>query len=370
MKRSEYDVVVIGAGQAGLALGYYLRRTSLDWVILDNQEQPGGAWTRTWDSLRLFSPARWSSLPGRLMDGREDEYPSRDDALAYLAWYEDHYALPVRRPVHVNGVTRLHPHAEETEPPDTDARFRYRLETTEGPVLARALISATGTWSHPVQPTPPGYERFKGEQLHSAHYDNQSRFANKRVAIVGGGNSAAQILAELSKVADTLWCTLEAPTYLPDDVDGRYLFDQATIRYRAQKEGRTPPPPASLGDIVMVPSVKDARSRGVLVHTPMFDAMTETGLRWSDGREVAVDAVIWATGYRAALSHLAGLDLFDSQGRIPTDGTRATRDARLWLVGYGGWTGYASATIIGVGRTARATVAEVDGALTTPPTSP
>lgn len=356
MTQSQYDVVVIGAGQAGLALGYYLRRTSLRWTILDDQDRPGGAWTRTWDSLRLFSPARWSSLPGRLMEGREDEYPTRDDALAYLAWYEGHYDLPVRRPVHVETVSR------------TD--LGYRLDTNEGPILTRALVSATGTWSHPVQPRPPGYATFSGEQLHSAHYDNPSRFTGKRVAIVGGGNSAAQILAELSKVADTLWCTLEPPAYLPDDVDGRYLFDQATIRYRAQKEGRTPPPPASLGDIVMVPSVRDARERGVLVRAPMFDAMTESGLRWADGRDEAVDAVIWATGFKASLDHLGGLDVFDAEGRIPTEGTRAQRDDHLWLVGYGGWTGYASATIIGVGRTARATVAEVESTLASPPVDP
>ena len=92
----DFDVVVIGGGQAGLAMGYYLRRTPLRWAILDAQEAPGGAWLHTWRSLRLFSPARFSSLPGWMFPGG-DAYPSRDDAIGYLAQYEQRYALPVRR---------------------------------------------------------------------------------------------------------------------------------------------------------------------------------------------------------------------------------------------------------------------------------
>src|SRR4051812_16568740 len=102
----ETDVVVIGAGQSALALGFYLRRSGLAYVLLDDQRQPGGAWTRTWESLRLFSPAQWSSLPGWLMPRTEDEYPTRSDVIAYLTEYERRYELPIIRPVHVEAVTR------------------------------------------------------------------------------------------------------------------------------------------------------------------------------------------------------------------------------------------------------------------------
>ena len=93
--------VVIGGGQAGLAVGYYLRRAKAEYIVLDDQPEPGGSWTRTWDSLRLFSPARWSSLPGWLMPGSDSEYPTREETLAYLREYERRYEVPVRRPVHV-----------------------------------------------------------------------------------------------------------------------------------------------------------------------------------------------------------------------------------------------------------------------------
>jgi hypothetical protein len=113
----------------------------------------------------------------------------------------------------------------------------------------------------------------------------------------------------------------------------------------------------------MVPSVKEARARGVLHSVRPFSTFTPDGVRWSDGRETIVDAVIWCTGFRPALDQLAPLDIVEANGHITVRGTRAVREPRLWLVGYGEWTGFASATILGVGRTARATVTEIDAVL-------
>lgn len=341
----ERDVVVIGAGQAGLAVGYYLRRTTLSHVLLDAEDGPGGAWRHTWPSLTLFSPARWSSLPGWLLPRGEGEYPTRDELLAYMAAYEARYALPVERPVRVHAVSR-------------DGE-RLRVATDAGDWLARAVVSATGSWANPVIPEVPDIERYRGTVLHSAHYPGPAPFAKQRVVVVGGGNSGAQIAAELEEVASVTWATREPPTFLPDHVDGRYLFDQATARYTALQEGRTPDPPRSLGDVVAVAPVRAARARGGLRAVPMFTRFTAHGVVWPDGRETAEDAVIWATGFRAALAHLAPLGLVDAAGRIAVQGTRAVAEPRLWLVGYGEWTGFASATIIGVGRTARGTVEEV-----------
>lgn len=343
------DVIVIGGGQAGLALGFYLRRTQLSWTILDEQERAGGAWTRTWDSLRLFSPARFSSLPGWIMPGGADAYPSRDEALAYLAEYGARYGLHVERPVRVDAVHR--------------EGGRFRIDTDCGGWTADAVVSATGTLASPILPEIPGRDAFRGVQVHSADYRRPEDFAGKRVLVVGGGNSGAQVLAEVSRVADVAWVTLTEPRFLPDHVDGRYLFDQATEIYRAGKEGRPPPPPADLGDVVMVLPVREARERGVLHAVRPFARMTEQGVVWPDGREERVDAVIWCTGFRPALDHLRPLGVVEADGRVRVEGTRSAREPRLWLVGYGQWTGFASATLIAVGRTARATVDEVVAAL-------
>lgn len=345
----ELDVVVIGGGQAGLAVGYYLRRTGLSWAILDAQDRPGGAWPRAWPSLRLFSPARYSSLPGWLFPAG-DEHPTREQTIDYLAQYEVRYELHVRRPVRVVAVHR-----------DGEG---FRVESDAGEWRARAVVSATGTWAEPVIPGYPGRETFRGVQIHSSVYESPDGFAGKRVLVVGGGNSGAQILAEMSKVADTTWVTMSPPTFLPDHVDGRYLFEYETAVFRAKQQGREPPPPeGALGDIVMVAPVVEARERGVLVAVQPFERFTETGVVWPDGREERIDAVIWCTGFRAALEHLRPLGVMDGQGRIAVQGTRCVREPMLWLVGYGDWTGFASATLIGVGRSARQTVREIEAAV-------
>ena len=110
--RENWDIVVIGAGQAGLAVGYYLRRTSWSWTVLDGEVGPGAAWRHGWDSLRLFSPAQWSSLPGRPMPAGADGMPSRDNVLDYFAAYEARYTLPIQRPVRVQAEHRQAPVGE------------------------------------------------------------------------------------------------------------------------------------------------------------------------------------------------------------------------------------------------------------------
>lgn len=344
------QVVVIGGGQSGLATGYFLRRTGLDFVIFDAGTGPGGAWPHGWDSLRLFSPAQWSSLPGWPMPPVAAGYPDRDHVVDYLAEYEERYRLPVRRPVSVQAV--------EAGPDGLLVR------TDRGTWTADAVVAATGTWSKPFIPDYPGAGRFQGRQIHSAHYRMPEEFAGQRVLVVGGGNSGAQVLAELSKVADATWVTPTAPVFLPDDVDGRVLFERATARWKASQEGREPDVPAGgLGDIVMVPPVREARGRDVLHSVPPFERFEADGVVWGDGGRTRVDAVIWCTGFRPALDCLASLGVLEADCRIAVLGARAVRQQRLWLVGYGDWTGAASATLAGVTRAARTAVTEIQEAL-------
>jgi putative flavoprotein involved in K+ transport len=342
------DVIVVGGGQSALAVCYYLRRTLLSYRVLDDGATAGGAWTSTWQSLRLFSPAQWSSLPGRLMPGGTGYYPHRDEALAYLADYEQRYDVPIERPVRVTGVAR-----------DTTGDARLVVTTSRGTWRANAVVSATGTWSTPNVPNIPGRNAFGGTVIHSAQYRSPDAFADRRVVVVGGGNSGAQIVADLFEHAQVTWATRSPPLFLPDEIDGRYLFGEETARYRALTSGASAPPPRTLGEIVVVESVRRARERGALVAVPMFTRFTEDGVEWPDGRRTREDAVILATGFRPALDHLAPLRLTAPNGRIAVRGTRAVREPRLWLLGYGDWTGYASATLIGVGRSARTTVEEM-----------
>lgn len=348
-----FDVVVIGGGQAALSVAYFLRRTSRSFVLLDAEEAAGGAWRHGWPSLRLFSPAQVSSLSGWPMPGTSGGFPPRDHVIDYLQRYEARYQIPVSRPVWVDAVER--------------AGDRLRVRSADRSWLARTVVSATGTWRAPFTPAYSGHEQFEGRQVHSAEYSGPAPFAGQRVLVVGGGNSGAQILAEVSTVAETVWVTDRPPRFLHDDVDGGVLFHWASERWKAQQEGRPAAvPEGGLSDIVMVPPVVDARARGVLVAREPFNQFTASGVRWADGTLQDIDAVLWCTGFRPALSHLASLGIV-SDGRVAVRGTRAVEEERLWLVGYGEWTGYASATLIGVGRTARSTVEEVDSVLSTAP---
>lgn len=324
-------------------------------VILDAAATAGGAWPNMWDGLRLFSPSSFSSLPGRMMPAWNDAelgYPPRDHVVGYLTSYEDRYDLAVLRPYRVETVTRA----------DDNPHGRLLVDAGELTVAARAVVSATGTWDRPFWPSYPGMAEFTGRQLHTADYRTPEEFTGQRVVVVGGGNSAAQVLAEVSTVADTTWVTARPPRFLPDDVDGRALFATARARITALEEGRDHRGVAGLGDIVMVAAVKDARARGALTAQPMFTSLTRTGVAWADGTEQRCDAVIWCTGFRPALRHLRPLGLRAQHGHVTVggpSGTQAVAEPRLFLVGYGDWTGPASATLAGVGPSARDTAAAV-----------
>ncbi|SJZ76431.1 putative flavoprotein involved in K+ transport [Marinactinospora thermotolerans DSM 45154] len=272
-----HDVVVVGGGQAGLAVGYFLRRAGLDYVILDAEDAPGGSWRHYWESLRLFSPAEHSVLPGWWMPRQEGrDYPDADHVARYLAAYERRYALAVRRPVRVRAVR---------------AREEWlTVETDTATWRARRVVSATGTWRAPFVPAYPGRAEFGGLQLHTVGYRRAADFRGQRVLVVGGGNSAAQILADVSRVAETVWATRRPPRLLPDDVDGRVLFDAATERVRGNGAGGV------VGHIVVVPEVGEARARGVLRAEPMFDRLTRSGALWPDGTHRDFDAVTGVPG--------------------------------------------------------------------------
>ncbi|MFJ8546021.1 ArsO family NAD(P)H-dependent flavin-containing monooxygenase [Streptomyces sp. NPDC093586] len=344
------DVVVVGGGQAGLAAGYHLRRRGLDFVVLDAGAEPGGSWRHMWDSLHLFSPAEHSSLPGRLMPAQPGRtYPDAGHVVEYLTDYGKRYALPVQHGTRVDAVHR-----------DGD---RLLVETDSGTWRARAVISATGTWSRPFLPAVPGRDVFTGRQLHTVDYRRPADFAGLgSVIVVGGGNSGAQIAADLALEGDVdvRWVTRRPPRFLPDDIDGRALFDVATARRRALDAGRGDTGGvASLGDIVAVSPVRAARDAGLLKASPMAVRVDRHGVVRADGTRAEADAIIWCTGFRPALSHLAPLRLRGTRGRIATEGTRAVDEPRLHLLGYGDWTGPASATLIGVGRPARNAVREI-----------
>ncbi|MFC0581121.1 ArsO family NAD(P)H-dependent flavin-containing monooxygenase [Micrococcoides hystricis] len=360
----QVDVVIIGAGQAGLAAGFYLNRLRRDartgripaapsFVLLDAEETPGGSWQHYWPSLELFSPAQFSSLSGYQMPiNQGPNNPGKDHVVEYLTTYEQRYALPIERPVTVTRVD-----------PDEHA---FVVHTDRGRWRCCWVISATGSWNLPFVPDVPGRETFEGTQVHTHDYAGPEPYADQQVVVVGGANSGAQIAADvLPHAANVDWATLREPVYLPDHVDGRALFQIASRRVRALAAGdEEPVSVGSLGDIIVVPSVKAARDAGDLVSRRMFVELTPAGPRWPDGSVSHADAIIWCTGFKHDLRHVSGLAGLgggeDDAPRTQSPLLTASVDhPGLYFLGYGDWCGPASAPLIGVGTWARDTVAAI-----------
>ncbi|MGP3924944.1 NAD(P)-binding domain-containing protein [Streptomyces sp. 8N616] len=346
----DVEVVVIGAGQAGLSSAYHLRRTGYepdrDFVVLDHSPRPGGAWQFRWPTLTYGRVHGMHALPGMELTGADETRPSAEVIGTYFDSYERTFGLRVRRPVDVRAVRER-------------GGGRLLVETSAGSWATRALINATGTWDRPFWPRYPGQETFRGRQLHTAQYREPQDFAGLRVIVVGGGTSAVQHLMEIAEVAaETTWVTRRPPAFRegPFDEDrGRAAVALVDERVRS---GLPPQSVVSVTGLPMTEAMRQARERGVLDRLPMFERITPEGAVWADGRTVAADAILWATGFRAAVGHLAPLRLREPGGGIRVEGTRAVRDPRVHLVGYG-----PSASTIGANRFGRAAVREIQALL-------
>ncbi len=345
------DIAVIGAGQAGLSAAYHLARRGLavrrGFVVLDRSEQPGGAWQHRWPSLTLSTVNRIHDLPG--LRFADVVGPGVDDVQAsiavpeYFAAYERRFDLPVYRPVDVKVVC---------------ARGdRFVVEADRLRVSARGIINATGTWEHPYIPEYPGADRFLGRQLHTRDYTTAADFTGQHVVIVGAGISAIQLLDEISQVTTTTWVTRRPPEFRSGPFDenaGRAAVAMVEDRVR---RGLPPASVVSVTGIPVTPAVERMRARGALERHPMFDEIVPEGVKWADGTIRRADVILWCTGFRSALDHLAPVIQRSAGGGIVMTGRLATQvahDPRIHLVGYG-----PSASTIGANRAGGAAAAEL-----------
>ncbi|MEU9112704.1 NAD(P)-binding domain-containing protein [Streptomyces sp. NPDC048483] len=342
------EVLVIGAGQAGLAAAFHLRRAGYvpdqDFVVLDHSPRPGGAWQFRWPTLTYDKVHGMHALPGMELTGADPDRPSSEVIGAYFAGYEQTFGLRVHRPVSVLAVRG-----------GAGDDGRLLVETSEGAYAPRALINATGTWDRPFWPRFPGQETFGGRQLHSAQYGGPEAFRDARVVVVGGGTSAVQQLMEIAPVAAaTTWVTRRPPVFREGpfgEEEGRAAVALVEERVR---QGLPPRSVVSVTGLPMTEAIRRARESGVLERLPLFERITPTGVVWADGQTVDADVILYGTGFRAAIDHLAPLKLREPGGGIRMAGTRTLRDARVHLVGYG-----PSASTIGANRAGRAAVREI-----------
>lgn len=342
----EVEAVVVGAGQAGLSGAYHLRRTGFeperDFVVLDHSPGPGGAWQFRWPSLTYGKVHGMHSLPGMELTDADPARPSSEVIAEYFATYERTFDLRVRRPVEVRAVRE-------------GSGGRLLVETSDGDWSTRALINATGTWDRPFWPRYPGQETFRGRQLHTARYPGPEAFAGQRVIVVGGGASGTQHLLEIAPLAAaTTWVTRRPPVYREGPFTEEFGRAAVALVEERVRQGLPPQSVVSVTGLPLNGAIRRGLADGVLDRQPMFDRITPDGVAWNDGRHVDADVILWATGFRAAIDHLAPLRLREPGGGIRVEGTRAVADPRIHLVGYG-----PSASTIGANRAGRAAVRDI-----------
>ncbi|MFD9058257.1 flavin-containing monooxygenase [Streptomyces albidoflavus] len=336
------DVAVIGGGQSGLATAHALLRRGLQPVVLEASGQAAGSWPRYYDSLTLFSPARYSSLPGMPFPGADrDRHPHRDEVVAYLTAYADRLDADIRTGQCVTSVRR------------NGSAFEVVLEGG-GRLTARAVIAASGTFGRPHRPALPGLEEFTGHVLHTADYRSPAPFTGGgRLVVVGAGNSAVQIAAELAATARVTLATRGPVKFAAQRILGRDLhFWTARTGLDIAPLGRLlPHPPAQ-------PVLDDGRYRAALAagqpdRRPLFTGADGTKLIWPDGEREEVDALVLATGYRPDLPYLT-----DHDGALDADGSPRHREGLaisvpgLAFVGLEWQRSLSSNSLRGVGRDA------------------
>jgi putative flavoprotein involved in K+ transport len=297
------EVVVVGGGQAGLAIGFFLKQQGRDFAILEAADAPAAAWRERWDSLRLFTPGRYNSLPGRLFPGDPDRYPGRDEIVAYLADYAREFELPVQLNSRVRAVR--------------EGDGGYVVDVDDGRRLAaEQVVVATGPFQIPRVPAiarrlEPGVVQF-----HSTNYRHPRQLPNGPVLIVGGGNTGYQIAEELAGTRQVHLSIGERQTPLPQRLLGRDLFRyleavgvmRITVVSRLGKRLQN-------RETLIGSSPRAARRRhGIHLHGRTVE-VSGRELRFADGGAVTPTAVIWATGFRLDHSFVHA-PVFDNAGRL------------------------------------------------------
>lgn len=307
VKTATYPVTIVGAGPAGLALGYHLQRRGVPFVILD-KEAAGATWRHHYDHLALHSLKGLSQLPGLPMPAHYPPFPSREQVHAYLAGYAQHFDLPVRAGVKVEHVKRV--------------GQRWQLETNAGMVTTDVLVAATGIWNQPKFPAIAGLASFAGTVMHSRDYRRPEDFAGKRVLVVGAGNSGTEIATALTKVADAVGLAVGSGVMFvpyPKTVVGSRLSSRllralpaavsgwvlARLRHNFAPVG-LPLPNINLRYAYPVVGYETvaAAANGLLTTHQALVRVLEHETEFADGERTPYDTIIMATGYRPALAFL------------------------------------------------------------------
>lgn len=333
-------VVIVGGGQAGIAMGYYLVKEKGPFIILDANKQVGDSWRNRYDSLVLFTPRTYSQLPGFPMDGAPNGFPTKDEMASYLQQYASHFNLPMRHHTKVDRVTR-------------QQNGRFHLKTNNGWIEAEKVVIATGAFQKPYLPPVLDSANDEMSQVHSSAYRNPAQIPGKSVLVVGGGNSGAQIAVELAKERNVTMAISHPFRFLPLKLLGKSMFSWLewggllyagvdTTRGRWFKKQKDP---------IFGKELKSLIKKDQIHLKPRVVNVQGKEVEFADHSRLSFDRIIWSTGFSPSYEWI------DIDGVIATNGwpihNRGITNIRgLYFLGLPWQYQRGSALVCGVGRDA------------------
>jgi len=337
------EIIIVGAGQAGLSMGYWLKRQQCSFLLLEAGPRIGESWRQRYDSLVLFTPRRYSALSGLAFPGDPEGRLTKDEMADYLQTYADHFALPIQMDTGVVGVQK---HGET-----------FTLQTTQGTYQAATVIVATGPFHHPRIPAFASALSPQVEQLHSASYHNPSEIPAGPVLVVGAGDSGAHIAAELARSHPVSLAATHPLYFVPLTLLGKSLFWYLDHLRLLEVDGGTrlgawlkaQPEPVLGLELKQV-----LRERQVQVK-PRATSAQGNVVQFADGSQDQVRTVIWATGYRQDFSLIRIPGVLDERGQPIQQGVNSTPG--LFFLGFPWQPSRGSALVGWVGNDARRLVA-------------
>ena len=335
------NTVIVGAGQSGLACGYFLKQRGVDFLILDEMPRIGTSWRTRWDSLRLFSPSQFDGLPGQPFPKPDNYFPTKDDMAGYLEGYAEKFGLPIRHNVKVDRLQR--------------ADSNYRLSAGPHSIFARNVIVATGPFRSPKMPSFAKDLSTAISQLHSSAYCNPAQLQARKILVVGAANSGAEIALELAASGRSVWLAGRDVGILPITTQlGRAFGGRASwLLMNRILNVRTP-----IGRRARMQVISHGLPLGRARRQQVKQAGVElvgrvTGVQagkphLENGQLLEPDCVIWATGFRPDYSWI-DLPLFDERGYPRHDRGVVAGQPGLYFIGLPFQSAFSSALVGGVG---------------------
>lgn len=334
-----YDIVVVGAGQAGIAMGYYLKQEKLSFILLDHHTRIGDAWRKRYDSLVLFTPRKYSSLPGMIMQGAPNTFPTKDDMADYLVDYVKHFNIPVKLGIFVTAVSKQNHH--------------FVIQTNQGIVKAKQVVIASGAFQKPFIPSIITGHNDSILHMHSSEYRSPKELPSGPVTVVGGGNSGVQIAVELSKERDVSLAVSHSLKFLPLRLLGKSMFwwlDKIGLLYAGMdtKKGLWF---QKRKDPIFGYELKRLIGQEKIIIKQKVVKVEGNKLFFQDGSQQTSRTIIWATGFKPAYDWLQIDDAIFEDGK-PIHNRGVSMVEGLYYIGQPWQYQRGSALICGVGRDA------------------